>query len=102
MVYNHDTEVYTIVGEIKSDSSVAENQNIEQMIGLWRKNQCAMLGFTCNRELIEPRVLIRKENVLMLYRLPQLSLEGDSTKCSLLQLAELFIAFTSFVATDTL
>ena len=91
--------MYTIVGEIKSDFSVAENQNIEQMIGLWRKNQCAMLGFTCNRELIEPRVLVRKENLLLLYRLPQLSIEGDVTTCSLLQLAELFIAFTSFVAT---
>ena len=99
VMYNHDTEVYTIVGELTSDSSVAENQNIEQMIGLWRKNQRAMLGFTCNRKLIEPRVLLWKKNILMLSRLPQLSLEEDSFKYSLLQLAELFTAFTSFVAT---
>ena len=97
VMYNHDAEVYTIVGEIKSDTSTAENQNIEQMVGLWRKKQCAMLGFTCNYSFIQPRVLVRRENDLMIYRLPRLSLEPASIKSSLLQLAHLFIAFTSFV-----
>ena len=98
VMYNHETKVYIIAGEIKSKTSAAENQNIEQMVGLWRKKQCAMLGFTCNNSFIQLRVLVRREEgLLLLYRLPRLSLEPDSLKSSLLQLAYLFIAFTSFV-----
>ena len=37
----------TPVGEIKSDASEdAEVQNVEQMVGLFRQRQQAMLGFT--------------------------------------------------------
>ena len=73
VMFDHHTQMYTIVGEIKSDDSLAERQNIEQMIGLWRKKQSAMLGFTCNTQCIQPRVLLRSGNFLILYRLPHLS-----------------------------
>lgn len=86
-----------IVGEIKSDEMEAESQNIEQMVGLFRKNQYAMLGFTCNPSFISPRVLIQHGSVLLLYNLPTLSLEVEDYQGSLLALAKLFIAFTSVV-----
>ena len=70
VMYNHETKVYTIAGEIKSETSAAENQNIEQMVGLWRKKQCAMLGFTCfiqlsaRKEGGRPTVIISLASVI--------------------------------------
>ena len=98
-MYNHHTGVYTIVGEIKSDIVSAENQNIEQMFALMRKKQACMLGFTCHPDRIEPRILQRKHDEMILYALPDLSLEADYTSRSLRKLTELFIAFTTFVNT---
>ena len=46
-MYSCWRDVYTPVGEIKSDASEdAEVQNVEQMVGLFRQRQQAMLGFT--------------------------------------------------------
>lgn len=66
----------------------AESQNIEQTVGLFRKNQYAMLGFTCNPDFILPRVLIQDvagEGVrnLTLYTLPTLSLSMNDYPHSL-------------------
>ena len=96
-MYDYHNKMYCIVGEIKSGMGESTNQNIEQMVGLFRKNQYAMLGFSCNQSSIHLRVLIQHERVLSLYILPTLSLEGDDYQFSLFQLAKLFIAFTSVV-----
>lgn len=82
-MYNHHTGVYTIVGEIKSDVVSAENQNIEQMFALMRKQQTCMFGFTCHSDRIELRVLQRKHDEMILYTLPDVSLETDYTCQSL-------------------
>ena len=102
VLFDTGRRMYCIVGEIKSEDTTAESQNIEQMIGLFRKNQYAMLGFTCNPGSIMPRVLIQvvtDEGVrnLRLYTLPTLSLSAKKYQDSLLDLARLFIAFTSVV-----
>jgi len=34
-------------------------RTLSQMVGLFRKNQYATLGFTCNPDFILPRVLIQ-------------------------------------------
>ena len=57
-MYDTNNHMYCIVGEIQSDESEAETQNGEVMVGLFRKNQQAMLGFTCNKNVFIPRVLI--------------------------------------------
>ena len=49
VLYEKRNAMYCIVGEIKSDNTSATAQQIEQMVGLFRKTQQAMLGFTCNR-----------------------------------------------------
>lgn len=75
VLFDYHKGMYCIVGEIKSDEMVgAESQNVEQMVDLFRKNQYAMLGFTCNPYSIVPRVLIQVEGTLKLYTLPTLSL----------------------------
>lgn len=97
VLFDADRRMYCIVGEVKSEDTTAESQNIEQMIGLFRKDQYAMLGFTCNQGSILPRVLIQNEDEgvrsLVLYTLRPLSLSADSLHF----LAKLFIAFTSVV-----
>ena len=67
VVFDHSAMIYTIVGEIKCDNDEAEQQNIQQMLGVWRKHQRAMLGFTCNETFVLPRVLMAEDNSLVLY-----------------------------------
>ena len=104
VVFDHTTQLYAIVGEIKSEADEAEGQNIEQMIGVWRKNQRALLGFTCNKHFVLPRVLLAAHShgrrVLELYSFPKLELSREKQCGSLSMMAELFLAFTSFVDTS--
>ena len=104
VLFDVEKRMYCIVGEIKSEAAMeAESQNIEQMVGLFRKNQYAMLGFTCNPEFIQARVLIQDINEgvrnLRLYTLGKLGLSAKACQLSLETLAELFIAFTGVVNT---
>ena len=69
------------------------------MLGVWRKHQRAMLGFTCNKAFVLPRVLMVDNNSLVLYSFPELPLSENNLSDSLRMLAELFLAFTSFVDT---
>ena len=79
-MFDHSKNIYTIVGEIKSDDSPAEQQNIEEMLGVWRKNQTALLGFTCNNESVHLRVLLAEETHLRLNRLPELCLSPENLR----------------------
>ena len=83
--------------ELKSVESEAESQNVEQLIGLFHKNQQAMLGFTCNPRAIIPRILLHRQGLLELLTLQPLSLDEQSYLHSLHRLATLFIAFISIV-----
>ena len=85
VVFDHSKNIDTSVGELKSDDSPAEQQNSEEMLGVWRKNQTALLGFTCNNESVHLRVLLAEENQLRLYRLPELCFSpaplDEQTRC---------------------
>ena len=97
VLYDGRNKMYSIVGELKSVESEAEAQNVEQLIGLFRKNQQAMLGFTCNPRAIIPRILLHRQGKLELLTLQPLSLDEQSYLHSLQRLATLFIAFISIV-----
>ena len=94
VLYEKRNAMYCIVGEIKSDNTSATVQQIEQMVGLFRKNQQAMLGFTCNRCTFVPRILTQKGGHLRLYQGAEVSLDDDT---SLAYIAQLFLAFASIV-----
>lgn len=98
VLFDFQNKMYCIVGEIKNKDTTAADQNIEQMIGLFRINQRAMLGFTCNAHFVIPRVLIQDDSgpdpQLNLYTLQTLWLDNPA---SLLELAKLFMAFTTIV-----
>ena len=98
VLYDVCNNMYSIIGEIKSDASTGEAQNVEQMVGLFRKNQQAMLGFTCNTSVIIPRILVRQEGTLVLHTLVPLPLDEDTYPESLCRIAQLFMAFISIVA----
>ena len=93
VMYDGRNEMYSIVGEI----SKGEDANVEQMVGLFRQHQQAMLGFTCNNEAITLRILIQNQNTLTLTVLPPLSLAEEEYSQSMRKLAELFLAFISIV-----
>ena len=98
VMYDRRNDMYSIVGEIKSDArDDAEVQNVEQMVGLFRQRQQAMLGFTCNKEAITLRILIQHQDTLRLTVLPPLSLAEEEYSESMRKLAQLFLAFISIV-----
>ena len=77
-----------VVGEVKSEIEDAEQQNVYQMLACFRKDQTVMLGFTANREYIQPRLLLRSGSKLNLYILSKLNL---SLSNSISDLARLFV-----------
>ena len=98
VMYDARNFMYSIVGEVKSaEEDAAEYQNVEQMVGLFRKKQKAMLGFTCNPSAFIPRVLIHQQHTLEMHQLQPLSLSSENFPNSLRSIAELFIAFIAIV-----
>ena len=90
--------MYSIVGESKSaEEDAAEYQTVEQLVGLFRKKQKAMLGFTCNPSAFIPRVLLHKQHTLEMQTLQPLSLASENFPTSLRSKAELFIACITIV-----
>ena len=87
-VYCHTLNLYCICGEIKSDEEdIAEGQNMEQLLGLWRPNQKFMLGWTLNPRVISIRLLIRSRDKLVLYEV-----QYPNDEFGLLNLAKLYMA----------
>lgn len=87
VVFDHSAMIYTIVGEIKCGNDEAEQQNIEEMLGTWRKHQGAMLGFTCNKTLVTKGAHGRRQ-FSVLYSFPKLPLSENDLSKSLRMLAE--------------
>ena len=62
VIWDEKTDVYHIVGEIKSDDKeIADNQCKEQMLGLFSKQQKIMLGLIIWPSTIQPIILRRSE-----------------------------------------
>lgn len=72
----------------------AESQHNEQMIGLWRDDQQAMLGLKFYTDSVVPKVLLLDNNVLHMFYLEQLKLNIPSDVATLVKQ---IIAFTTFV-----
>ena len=87
--------VIEIKDEIGTDKT-AEAQHNEQMVGLWRCDQHAMLGLEFYSDTVQPKVLLRLygKDVLNMFYLPRLKLEDGA---DLLVLTELLVAFMVYV-----
>ncbi len=90
--------VYTVVGEIKTEERGGETQNLEQMVGLFQKDQKVMLGLVVNPTYITPQILVRGQEKITCYYLRTLPLDDDDVtlRDSLKQLAEMIVYFNSF------
>lgn len=58
IVYDRNTSINVVVAEVKeSAESAIEAQNNEQMLGLWRPSQRAMLGIEAQGQILRPKIL---------------------------------------------
>ena len=99
VVYSKTSFQNKIVIEIKDESgtdNTAEAQHNEQMVGLWRCDQQAMLGLEFYSDTVQPKVLLRLygKDVLNMFYLPRLKLEDGA---DLMELTKLLVAFMSYI-----
>ena len=99
IVYSKASLQNKVVIEIKDEigtDKTAEAQHNEQMVGLWRCDQHAMLGLEFYSDTVQPKVLLRLygKDVLNMFYLPRLKLEDGA---DLLVLTELLVAFMVYV-----
>ena len=58
VIYDRNTSINVVVSEVKENpESALEAQNNEQMLGLWKKSQQAMLGFEAKGQILRPKIL---------------------------------------------
>ena len=66
--FDPDKKLYTIVGEIKKDEEgkmrMGVFQNLEQMLGLWQKDQKVMLGFTAWHNCMKFQIMFRENDFM--------------------------------------
>ena len=102
VAYNKNTHLNEIVSEIKQDdssedeedSTSAEAQHNQQMIGLWRPEQQVMLGLEFYTDYLVPKVLLLHKNELLMFYLKRLDLRNIS---DVGMFTKLVITFTAYV-----
>ena len=75
-----------------------EPQHIEQMVGLWKGNQRAMLGLQLGGKIVVPKVLLLENTSLNLYYLPELDLSNSADFSELLNLMLAFLIMTDYTS----
>lgn len=87
-------QIYTISMEIKSDGDQGgEDQQLQQMIGLFRSWQQYMLGFVVKPKCVFIKILEKKQSSLIMHNFPCLTFSDET----LLLMSKLIIAFIFFV-----
>ncbi len=67
--------IHVIVAEVKKNVTMPiESQNNEQMLGLWSRNQKAMLGLELQGVTVRPKVLLLLNDTLNMFYLKELIL----------------------------
>lgn len=91
VIYDRNTFINVVVSEVKeSAESAIEAQNNEQMLGLWKKSQQAMLGIEARGQILTPKILYLKDENLTMCYLKSLDIGLGS---DLQKLAKLITAF---------
>ena len=96
-MYDAEKDINIIVSEVKESlNDATEAQNNEQMLGLWKKNQQAMLGLQFNGLIVIPKVLLLQSDGLHLYYLPELNVSNNDAFCDLLYLMLAFLSIVNY------
>ena len=91
IIYDRSTSINVVVGEVKeSAESAIEAQNNEQMLGLWKPSQQAMLGIEAHGQILRPKILYLNGGKFTMCYLKSLELGLGS---DLQKLAKLIMAF---------
>ena len=72
-----------------------EAQSNEQMVGLWKSGQVAMLGLEVYTEHVRPKVLLLNDSTMNMFYLPKLNLHQGTALYELTKLIT-FLAFVKF------
>ena len=92
VTYDKITFINVMVSEVKeSEDSGIEAQNNEQMLGLWKSSQQAMLGLEVYGHCVRPKVLSLNEETLNMCYLKELDLAQRNDLSSLVKLMIAFI-----------
>ena len=102
VVYDAEKDINIIVSEVKeSFNDATKAQNNEQMLGLWKKNQQAMLGLQFNGLIVIPKVLLLQSDGFHLYYLPELNVSNNDAFCDLLYLMLAFLSIVNYSFEDS-
>ena len=102
VVYDAEKDINIIVSEVKeSFNDATEAQNNEQMLGLWKKNQQAMLGLQFNGLNVIPKLLLLRSDELRLYYLPELNVSNNDSFSDLLYLMLAFLSIVNYSFEDS-
>ena len=92
VLYDSKTFINVVVSEVKErEDTPSEAQNNEQMLGLWKGSQKAMLGLELAGHCVQPKVLSLQEGRLTMYYLKELDLAEPKTVKSLVKLLTAFL-----------
>ena len=88
-----------MVVEVREDEEEAsEGQNNEQMVGLWKSGQIAMLGLEFHTNAVRPKLLALKDDDLHMFYVKRLDLTNSHDLCELTRLMMSFIICMKYLS----
>ena len=93
VAWNFERNIYPI--EIKSDDRAPVFfQSLEQMLGLFKKQQKVMLGLVCQPSFVTPVIVRRTDSHIIVTQLAKLDFTNNIS--NMIELTELLISFVNF------
>ena len=81
----------------EKEDDCPESQNNEQMVGLWKSGQVAMLGLEFSGGSVRPKVLFPVTNTMHMFYLPNFDLQQPSALTALTWLVTAFLLYVKVV-----
>ena len=102
VMYDKINHIYVIVGEVKDNAtSSIESHNNEQMLGLWKGPQQAMLGLEARGSCVRPKVLLLYKGVLHMCYIKELHLAEPTDLLCLVKLIMVFLICVDYYSPST-
>ena len=97
IIYDSYNCVNVVVVEVKEDEEEAsESQNNEQMVGLWKTGQIAMLGLEFHTNTVRPKILALIDDVMHMFYLNSLDLKDSNDFSALTKLIMSFVTCVKY------
>ena len=97
IIHDTCTALNVAIIEVKLDEHAAvELQNNEQMLGLWKEHQCAILGLEARGHTVQPKILLGYNDALAMHYLTELNVEKATDMAGLVKLVMAFLIFVEY------